>query len=465
MEDRNLKTVNFKLAELSKTNTILSTSFQSMNFPTRTLEITPFTIFFILSTLLFSIFHCEEALALTDKAQKIFERNNHAVFQIQVIDVKSHAKSVIGSGFKITKNGLFATNFHVISDVIDKPDQFRIEYHREGQKKGNLIVQAIDVANDLAILKGEESEHTPLPLGTSELGQGTSVFPMGNPLDVGMVIIEGTYNGLVGEPPYQQVLLSAPLNSGMSGGPAFDSNGNVVGVNVAIKGNDLSYLVPVEYLIKLRNNFIDQGKQENWTETIQDQILWYYSNLIEKLEYSEWDSDEIGSIKVPKDVLPQALKCWGKSQPENIEKNKFYFFAYKWCESDKNIYLSSEHSTGSIGYIFYWLESESLSPMGFYKKYSENFSRGTFYAELTEDVVTEFHCQNHFVKFGGRDWKAAYCVRRYKKYPKLNDLFLSFAVLGDSDRKHIIQISLSGLSEPLARRFVQKLLKGIQWNG
>lgn len=415
--------------------------------------------------LLLCIMSGGEAKALTDRAQKVFERNNHAVFQIQVIDIKSRTKSVIGSGFKISKDGLFATNFHVISDVVDKPDQYRIEYHREGRKEGSLVVQAIDVANDLAILQGEESEKTPLSLGNSKLGQGAHVYPMGNPLDVGMVIIEGTYNGLVGGFPYQRVLLSAPLNSGMSGGPAFDSNGNVVGVNVAIKGNDLSYLVPIEYLIKLKKRLREQGRQEDWTETIQNQVLGYYDHLIDEAVEADWDLEDFGSLKVPKNILPQLVKCWGKSRPEDTEKNKFLFYAYKWCESDKDIYLSSEHSTGTIGYIFYWLESESLSPMGFYKKYADKYSQGTFYAELGEDEATEFNCQNHFVKIAARDWKAAYCVRQYKKYPKLHDLFLSFAVLGDSEKKHIIQISLSGLSEPLARRFLQKFLGGIQWNG
>ncbi len=422
------------------------------------------SILFFFCALPFGLTTGEEALALTAKAQEIFEGNNHAVYQIRVIDINSHAKSTIGSGFRISEDGLFATNYHVISDVVDKPDQYQIEYHREGRKEGTLAIEAIDVAHDLAVLQGKPDKN-PLSLGSSELGRGSRIFPMGNPLDLGMTIIEGTYNGLVGETPYKQILLSASVNPGMSGGPAFDSKGKVAGVNVAIQGNDLSYLVPVEYLIELEKTWREKGRPQDWTETIQNQVLKRFDHVISTALKSEWTFENFGSLKVPQNLIGQVIKCWGKSQLEDPEKNQYFFYGYKWCESEKDIYLSSDLSTGTIGYAFFWLESESLSPLEFHKKFSQEYSKGHFYAEATEDEVTEFNCQSHFVKLAAHDWKGAYCVRGYKKYPKLHDVFLSFAVLGDSPRKYIIQIGLSGLNEPLARKFLEKFLGEIQWAG
>ena len=239
------------------------------------------------------------AWGLTETAQKIYERNNPSVYQIQIIDINSGEKSVIGSGFSFSKKGLFATNYHVISDVVDTPDRYRIEYHKGNEKKGELTLLAIDVAHDLAIMKGEGDEGPFLTLGSSNRLMGDRVYPMGNPLDLGMTIIEGTFNGLVGLDPYQHILLSAPLNPGMSGGPAFSSSGKVIGVNVAIEGNDLSYLVPVEYLIKLSSKKNQEGVSPKWQEIIQDQILERYDRIIGKTLKAKLSLEDFGSLKVP----------------------------------------------------------------------------------------------------------------------------------------------------------------------
>jgi serine protease Do len=431
-----------------------------MNHIKRIIFKTPLLFFFMCLLLVYA----KDAWSLTGKAQQIYENNSHAVFQIRVIDIKSQSKSVIGSGFRISNDGLLATNFHVISDVVDKPEQYRIEYFSGEQKEGDLVIQSIDVANDLAILKGGETGKISLRFGSSQLHQGAVVYPMGNPLDIGMVIVEGTYNGLIGGDPYKQIILSAPLNPGMSGGPAFDSKGNIIGVNVAIRGNNLSYLVPIEYLLKLKDNLEKSGPQEDWTEIIQDQVLKRYSYWVDKALDSDWSFENFGSLKIPQKLMDTETKCWGQSRTEDPKENKFFFYGTKRCESYRNIYLTSKLSTGFMGYAFSWMESESLNPLELYRKYSQKYSSGKLFLNLSENDVTEFQCQNHFVRFADHDWKAAYCVRRYKEYPKLYDLFLSFAVLVDSPRKYILQMGLSGLDEPMSKRLLQKFLGSIQWN-
>ena len=154
-----------------------------------------------LSILFFSIL-AGMAWGLTETAQKIYKRHSASVYQIQIIDINSGEKSVIGSGFSFSKKGLFATNYHVISVVVDTPERYRIEYHKGNEKQGELSLLALDVAHDLAILKGESGKHSFLTLGSSNRLKGDRVYPMGNPLDLGMTIIEGTFNGLVGVKPY-----------------------------------------------------------------------------------------------------------------------------------------------------------------------------------------------------------------------------------------------------------------------
>jgi serine protease Do len=414
------------------------------------------------SILFFSIL-AGMAWGLTETAQKIYKRHSASVYQIQIIDINSGEKSVIGSGFSFSKKGLFATNYHVISDVVDTPERYRIEYHKGSEKQGELSLLALDVAHDLAILKGRSSKGPVLALGSSNRLKGDRVYPIGNPLDLGMTIIEGTFNGLVGVDPYQHILLSAPLNPGMSGGPAFSSSGKVIGVNVAIEGNDLSYLVPVEYLVKLVKEGIKKQKAKEWRGIIQDQILERHTHLIGQIAKADLSLEKFGSLRVPESLLPSGVKCWGNSEPEKIKEKQFYSFGQKWCQSQGDIYLSRSLFTGSFGYLFVWMESESLNATEFYKKYANKFSASRFYPYATEQEVVEFRCENDFVKLAERNWKVAYCVRQYKKYPKLHDVVVSLAVLGDPKRGHAINIGLAGINEKLARLFLNKLLGGIQW--
>ena len=176
---------------------------------------------FLIIFLVSSIAGEQKAWGLTQKAQEIYKEYQQSIYQIQIIDINSNEKSAIGSGFKISKNGLIATNYHVISDVVEKPERYRIEFHQDGKSLGKLSIGTLDVAHDLAILQGDKTEMPILSLGSSKMSKGDRVFPMGNPRDLGMTITEGTYNGLVGDEQYQHILLSASLNGGMSGGACF----------------------------------------------------------------------------------------------------------------------------------------------------------------------------------------------------------------------------------------------------
>jgi S1-C subfamily serine protease len=405
----------------------------------------------------------QKAWALTQKAKEIYKSYHPSVYQIQIIDVGSNEKSAIGSGFKISKEGLFATNFHVISDVVEKPERYRIEYYQDGKSQGKLTIKTLDVSRDLAILQGKNNDAPVLSVGSSKLSKGDRVFPMGNPLDLGMTIIEGTFNGLVGDENYHRILLSASLNGGMSGGPALDTNGKVVGINVSIKGYALSYLVPVEYLELLVKDLDGKADLPDWTNLIQEQVLKKSAGLMGQIKKSKWTYENLGALKVPQNIGADSIKCWGKSEPEDIKEEQFFSYSHKACESENKIYLSSKLRTGTIGYSIIQLDSKVLGPLSFNENYSSEFSKSHFYPRAKEKDVHEFNCRNQFVRIAEHDWKGVYCVRQYKKYPKLHDAYLTFAVLGEVKRGYLIRIGLAGIDEKLSGIFLSKFLGGIQW--
>jgi serine protease Do len=92
------------------------------------------------------------------------------------------------------------------------------------------------LVHDLAIVKSEEIHGSFFALNETPLKKGSRIFSLGNPLDLGMTIIEGTYSGDIEGSLYDKIHFSGSLNPGMSGGPTIDAKGACIGINVSTAG-------------------------------------------------------------------------------------------------------------------------------------------------------------------------------------------------------------------------------------
>ncbi|MGB5776752.1 MAG: serine protease, partial [Sedimenticolaceae bacterium] len=115
-------------------------------------------------------------------SQAIFERNEHAVYQIRVINRETGKKSSIGSGFLFDQPNRLATNYHVVSGVIEKPDTYELRYLAADGREGGLRLVAVDAVHDLALVEAEDILGTPLAVAEPP-AKGASLFAMGNPMD------------------------------------------------------------------------------------------------------------------------------------------------------------------------------------------------------------------------------------------------------------------------------------------
>ncbi len=398
---------------------------------------------------------------VTDEAQGIYKRCQESVYQIQVVDLATGKKSAIGSGFRISSQGHLATNYHVVSSAVNKPKLYRVEVVREDNTTEALTIQNIDVIHDLAIVKSELVSKSYLPLGSSSLQKGTRIFAMGNPHDLGMTIIEGTYNGLMKKSLYKKILFSGSLNPGMSGGPSLNHDGQVIGVNVATAGNQLSFLVPVEHLKELYAKVIqNKAKPEtHWKEQVEEQLVQNQNDYMHRLIESEWDSVPIGDAMVP-GAISGVFKCWGDSK--DIKEN-LYRSSYMDCSTNDSLFLSTTLHTGQIHYRYNWIKSKGLNPIRFYKLYQNYFSYPIAFENAAKYDVSNFACHNSFVNVGGEDWKVALCARNYKRYKTLYDINLSMAVVQEKDKGLIVDVVALGITKDNAMKFVEKFLKVIQW--
>lgn len=132
----------------------------------------------------------------------------------------------LGSGFVISKDGLIATNLHVIGEA--RPVFVKTA---DGKKHAVKEIHATDRTLDLAILKIDAENLTPLRLGdSSKLKQGEDVVALGNPQGLTFSVVRGVVSGRRKIDDKPMIQLAIPIEQGNSGGPLLDRFGRVHGL-------------------------------------------------------------------------------------------------------------------------------------------------------------------------------------------------------------------------------------------
>jgi len=146
--------------------------------------------------------------------------------------------AALGSGFIIDEDGIVVTNNHVIQDADD------IIVRVNGDQEFKAKVLGADPLMDIAVLQLETKEKfIPVPFGDSDKARiGDWVLAIGNPFGLGGTVTAGIIsarNRSIGLSRYEDFIQTdASINSGNSGGPLFDMEGNVIGINTAILGRN-----------------------------------------------------------------------------------------------------------------------------------------------------------------------------------------------------------------------------------
>ncbi len=139
----------------------------------------------------------------------------------------------VGSGFFISADGYAVTNNH----VVDHADSVQVT--TDDGKTYTAKVIGTDPKTDLALIKVDgKSDFAHVNFETTTPRIGDWVVAVGNPYGLGGTVTAGIVSAEgrdIGSGPYDNYIqIDAPINKGNSGGPTFDTNGNVIGVNTAI---------------------------------------------------------------------------------------------------------------------------------------------------------------------------------------------------------------------------------------
>jgi len=172
-----------------------------------------------------------------------------------------------GSGFVIDDSGLIVTNHHVIQDA----DEVTVTLNDGRELKADVM--GTDPDTDLALLKVTSDQ--PLAVATfansDNVRVGDAVIAIGNPFGLGGTVTAGIVSAKareIGAGRYDDFLqIDAPINRGNSGGPTFNLNGEVIGVNTAIHsptgGNvGIGFAIPASLTQKIIADLQDDGTVE-----------------------------------------------------------------------------------------------------------------------------------------------------------------------------------------------------------
>ncbi len=173
--------------------------------------------------------------------------------------------SVSGSGFVISEDGYILTNYHVVEDAYTGGYEVKVMFYDGSTYTAEI--KGFDRNNDIAVLKIDATGLDAAELGSSDsLYVGDTVYAVGNPLgELSYSMTSGMVSATdrlitTEEGTMTMFQIDAAVNEGNSGGPVYNTSGQVVGVVTAKSNEDgtegLGFAIPIDDAVRIANDVI-----------------------------------------------------------------------------------------------------------------------------------------------------------------------------------------------------------------
>ena len=408
----------------------------------------------------------EVPLTLSASAQRIYNEARAELLQVRTLLKGQDTQASVGSGFLVTDAGHIITNYHVVSQAALQPERYRLVYSTSSRKEGALQILAFDAIHDVALVKPVDPAAlaglTPLRFHPKEtpISQGERIYSLGNPLDIGFAVIEGTYNGMVERSFYPTIFFAGSLNPGVSGGPTLDRQGRVIGVNVAARrdGEQVSFLVPSLFAEEL----LERGRDSKPITApaypeLTRQLMAHQEALTVRFLEQPWRHAAHPRYVIP---LPQEdfMRCWGRStSPEE----KGMEWERSDCMMDSRVFVSGWLTTGTITTRHEAYDGRKLGALRFAQRYSASFRNEQFGGPERE--LTTPQCTERYVDRNGLPVRVVLCMAAYKKLGGLYDASVLVATV-DAPRAGVLgRFDARGVSFDNALRLAAHYVEGFGW--
>jgi serine protease Do len=394
-------------------------------------------------------------------AQKVYSAAKADLLQIRMLLRNGRSQSTVGSGFMVGTSNLVLTNYHVVSQMALDPDVYAGEYVDTDGRRGPVELLAVDVLHDLAVVRINRNGtgFFNVPDKLARLTQGQYLYSLGNPLDLGFAISEGSYNGVITRSFYDQLMFTGPINSGMSGGPSVTVSGDVAGVNVSKRrdGELVSFLVPVRYAQELLKKVAAQtAPPKDFNPLIGQQLLAHQKAMIDRLLDSPLSVKMMGPYLVPVRESEQ-VRCWGRS---NVKAEASFTADTISCSMESAIYVSDTQQTGHMAMAHQYVRSASLDKLRFAVLASTLFKVDKL-GSSKDTRLTGPSCTEQFVTTKTVPLRAVTCVRAYRKFAGLYNFTLMTATTDDPKASLQSRVDVSGVSYENGMRTTRAFLEAL----
>ncbi len=411
-------------------------------------------------------------------AERVYASARARLLQIRTLLSEAGKQSSIGSGFLVSADGFAITNYHVISQYALDPSLYRLEYAAADGTRGELKLLAIDLPNDLAVVRLERADQTK-PQAHFEfdgralagaLPQGERLYSMGNPLDLGFSIVEGTYNGAVERSYNERILFSGAVNPGMSGGPTVAADGKVAGINVAKRtdGELVSFLVPARFASRLLDKAradIAAGRSMQPRDIVAEigrQLAERQSALYRQLDEKGFRPATFGPYRASEVTAPW-FTCWAQTNATQSPRPRAAVNTTN-CASDTRLFVAGDLNVGLVQLTHSYVRSTELNPFQFATFLSRQNQIG-WTGGKSSKWYTRQRCHEDFVAAGeGRPpIRAVWCARAYRKFDDLYDVWVSAVTQDRATEALASRLILQSVTYENAQRLTKRFLEDVRW--
>jgi len=409
---------------------------------------------------------------LSSTAERLYATARPRLLQIRTLVSAAGRQSSLGSGFLVSSDGLAITNYHVVSHAALEPKTYRLEYTAADGARGALKLLAIDLANDLAVVRLDRSDapffdFDPRALG-GELAKGERLYSMGNPLDLGFTIVEGTYNGLVERSYNERIHFTGALNPGMSGGPAMSAEGAIIGVNVAKQfGSDLvSFLVPGRFASALLRRAQEHPAVAgmDWHAEIGAQLAHWQAGLYDATGARGFRPVALGPYETAESAAPW-FNCWAHTNAGQVPTPRASA-DITTCNSETRLFVADDLVTGNIRMVQAYFHALELNQFQFAAFVSQQ-SQPPWPGAGDKKWRTPQRCHEDFLATASDGkhpaLRTVWCARAYREFAGLYDVSVT-AITQDSGREALVsRLNLQGTSYDNAVSLAKHFLEAVQW--
>jgi len=406
-----------------------------------------------------------DAVALptpSSTAQKLYSAAKADLLQVRSLLKTGRTQSSVGSGFLVGTSNLVLTNYHVVSQFALDPDTYTGEWVDTAGQRCNIELLAVDVLHDLAVVRVNRYGTGYFKLGDKPvtLTQGQYLYSLGNPLDLGFAISEGSFNGVIARSFYEQLMFTGPINAGMSGGPSVTVDGAVAGINVSkrLDGELVSFLVPARYAQELLKRVDPEAKPpKDFTSIVAQQLLVHQKAMIDQLLDKPLSAKAMGPYSVPVRESEQ-MRCWGRSN----DRDSFSVEVTN-CQMESSLFVSGSLQTGQVQIQHQYMKSTGLDEVRFAVLSSNSFKNESF-GSHKDKRLTGPMCTEQFVKNSTLPMRAVMCVRAYRKFDGLYDFALLTSSTDEGKMNLQSRLDARGVSYEnglrASRAFLETLARG-----